>query len=485
MLSASFINPAWVALDSSRGVESTELKLFMRTSVLVSEYLIYVPAAWFCVRRVARLSQLGIGDNWILFVAFLMQPATMLVDHGHFQYNTVMQGLALGAISNAFADRLLWCCVLFVAALLYKQMALYFAPVFFAYLLGSCIVPETNLLRFLAIALVTVASFAAITAPHLLLALYDHYRDPLLVVQLERPPLFSFILEHLPLKLKQNTFAYAALLQETQLIHRVFPFARGLFEDKVANLWCAVHTVYKLHHLPTPLLTKAALLLTLLAIAPACAAVAAAPRPRVLLPALAAGAWAFFLCSFQVHEKSVLLPLLPMTLLLADENAGGITPGARAWVGWANALAAWTLYPLLKRDGLATPYAVLAWLFAYLLGLPPASWRLYGPVERSLALRTKVLHISFYVAMLGWHVVEKFVAPPEKKPDLWVVINCVVGAAGFGVCYLWCTWQAWEKSGLADRVVAAMKRYRAAPEEDKRKIEAESPEKNKKKGDKH
>ena len=466
-------------------MESTELKLFMRMSVLVSEYLIYVPAAWFCIRRLVRLSQLSIGDNWILFVAFLMQPATMLVDHGHFQYNTVMQGLVLGAISNILADRLVWCCMLFVAALAYKQMALYFAPVFFAYLLGSCVVLEANGLRFLAIALATAASIAVLAAPHLLGALLTHYRDPLLAVQLEHPPLFTFALESLPIRLAPNTLFYTTLLQSTQLVHRTFPFARGLFEDKVANLWCALHTVYKLHHLPTPLLTKAALLLTLLAIAPACAAAFVAPRKRVLLPALASGAWAFFLCSFQVHEKSVLLPLLPMTLLLADDGAGGISPRARAWVGWANALGAWTLYPLLKRDGLATPYAVLAWLWAYLLGLPPTSWRLYGPADPALPRGTKALHVGFYVAMLVWHAVEKFVKPPEGKPDLWVVMNCVVGAAGFGVCYVWCTWQAWVKSGLADRVTEIVRRFRSAPKDDKQEVETDSPDKKRKKGGKH
>lgn len=40
----SFINPLWFALDSSRGFESEESKVFMRSTVLVSDLLIYVPA---------------------------------------------------------------------------------------------------------------------------------------------------------------------------------------------------------------------------------------------------------------------------------------------------------------------------------------------------------------------------------------------------------------------------------------------------------
>ena len=31
-----------------------------------------------------------------------------------------------------------------------------------------------------------------------------------------------------------------------QVLHRLFPFSRGLYEDKVANVWCTVSMVVKL-----------------------------------------------------------------------------------------------------------------------------------------------------------------------------------------------------------------------------------------------
>lgn len=54
------------------------------------------------------------------------------------------------------------------------------------------------------------------------------------------------------------------------------------------------------------------------------AARAKSPAPTVkLLPhALFASAMAFFLFSFQVHEKSILLPLMPLTLLIAGKQPG-------------------------------------------------------------------------------------------------------------------------------------------------------------------
>ncbi len=42
--SAHWINPAWVVLDKSRGVETDTSKVFMRSTVVVWDMLVYVPA---------------------------------------------------------------------------------------------------------------------------------------------------------------------------------------------------------------------------------------------------------------------------------------------------------------------------------------------------------------------------------------------------------------------------------------------------------
>ena len=60
----------------------------------------------------------------------------------------------------------------------------------------------------------------------------------------------------------------------------------------------------------------------------------------------------------QVHEKSILMPLLPLTLLapLEPRLAALITP-----------VASFSLFPLLERDGQAVPYFALTTLAAVLL----------------------------------------------------------------------------------------------------------------------
>jgi len=173
--------------------------------------------------------------------------------------------------------------VAFCLALGFKQMALYYAlPVFF-YLLGQCRQPRHGLGLLLRLGVTVVITFSLMFLPFL-------HPDLLIVLR------------------------------------RIFPVARGLFEDKVANVWCAVDILIKLRKLfSIPMLIRASAVVTLLACLPAClpllSLVHLPPRRAVRLfpTALAAASLAFFLFSFQVHEKSILLPLLPITLLYPFE----------------------------------------------------------------------------------------------------------------------------------------------------------------------
>ena len=459
--SGSIIDPRWFALDTSRGFEDQLLKVYMRATVLVSEYLVYIPAAIILNRKLGRMRGVSTWENLVALAAILMQPATILIDHAHFQYNTVMLGFTLASISSMMAGRALWGCVFFVAALCYKQMALYYAPAMFAYLVGICMVPKPNVGRFLGIAFVTVLSFAICFAPLLLGAMYDQYRD-IPASPAEEVPLPTLITS-LPFSVNEKAWYFPPLLQLAQSIHRIFPFARGLFEDKVANMWCAIHTFHKLHNYPLGQMQRISTVITLVSIWPSTMIISLFPYRELLPWAMASTAWGFFLCSFQVHEKSVLLPLLPMTILLGSER--GLGTEMRAWIGWANMLGVWTLFPLLKRDELRMPYGVLTLLWAYLLGLPPTSLSLYfGRQSRKgeLKVLAKMLHLVFYAAMIAWHIGEAFVPPPEDKPDLWVVLNVLIGFAGFGVCFLWCSWQLILRSGLMEDYFGVRMRIEAA-----------------------
>ncbi|KAK4659381.1 Glucosyltransferase-like protein [Podospora pseudocomata] len=428
----SLIDPSWFALYKSRGVHDPNLKIFMRGTVMVSEYLIYIPAVVIFVRRFSRLSGVTSWSASISLAAILMQPGNILIDHIHFQYNTVMLGFVVASMSSMLAGRYLWSAVFFVAALGFKQMALYYAFPVFAFLLGSCFSPKINVLRFIRIALVTVIAFAILLLPFVLGA-YKEWKQG---IRSKPAPLPLF--QGLAAYLDPKAFYYPIVEQLVQMVHRVFPFARGLFEDKVANFWCALNVVVKIKHLPAELLQRMSLIATLASIIPPNLILLVRPRKDLLPLAFATTAWGFFLFSYQVHEKSVLLPLAPMTLLLAGSQ--GLSKEIRAWVGFANILGCWTMFPLLQRVDLRVPYAVLTLLWAYLLGLPPTSLSVYTLDGQASFKKivTALIHGAFYLAMALWHVLELNLQPPSDKPDLWVVANVGVGAAGFALCYLWC-----------------------------------------------
>jgi len=443
------INPDWFVLYTSRGSDDPILKVFMRATVLASEFVVYVPAAVVCVRRYSRLSNVSGWTASLALMALLMQPSLILIDHAHFQYNNVMLGFVLASMSGLMAGRFAGAAAFFVAALAFKQMALYYClPVFF-YLLGSCVFPRLKVWRLISIALATAATGVAMMLPLILGTLHDVHKgiDPRPNLDEPRPPLP--LLPQLSQHLNSEAVYYPILEQLAQLVLRIFPFARGLFEDKVANFWCTINLFVKLRNYPAELLQRGALAATLATSLPPSIVHFVRPHKPLLLPlGLATAAWGFFLFSYQVHEKSVLLPLMPMTLLLAGRD--GMATSTRAWVGFANILGAWTMFPLLRRVHLEIPYAVLTLLWAWLLGLPPTSMGAYldasQPKWAQIALG--MIHGTFYTVMIAWHVVEAAVKPPNSMPDLWVVANVGIGAAGFTLCYVWCFWKLLTESGL-------------------------------------
>merc|ERR1719341_1597466 len=150
----------------------------------------------------------------------LSLPPLILIDHGHFQYNSASLGLFLMAVAALMRGRDLTGSSLFVLALNYKQMELYHALPFFFYLLGLCWRQPTitsRITKLLAIGATVICTFALIWTPFILLG-------PESVLQ---------------------------------VLKRCFPFGRGLFEDKVANFWCSLDVVMKLrHNLSIPELAK-------------------------------------------------------------------------------------------------------------------------------------------------------------------------------------------------------------------------------------
>jgi alpha-1,3-glucosyltransferase len=272
---AGGIVPELVAFETSRGYEGVSGRVFMRCSVLLCDIILYIPVASLICQMVTRAhgKDGSTNSNAFLFqLACLAIPGLLLVDHGHFQYNGVCLALALCGAAAAIRDYDILGSVLFCLSLNFKQMSLYYAPVFFCYLLRKCLVQPTLAGKIWGVArlgITVVLTFGILWAPF---CVFHHAEET----------------------------CVSSLLQ---VLHRQFPFSRGIFEDKVANIWYTLSVVVDFRTLLSPSqLLSASLSLTLLLLTPTCWFLLTRPATLItLLLALISSSLAFFLASFQVR----------------------------------------------------------------------------------------------------------------------------------------------------------------------------------------
>lgn len=166
------LEPEMVTLTSSRGYETASSKVWMRTSVIVCDLLLYMPATvYFLTSWLRKSSSPRSSCHWNHFLSCLLlllcQPALVLIDHGHFQYNGVCLGFTILAIALLLNEKELWGSVAFCCALNFKQMALYYAPAFTCYLLSRCMYDHraSFWILFLKLATTVLGTFMILWSP--------------------------------------------------------------------------------------------------------------------------------------------------------------------------------------------------------------------------------------------------------------------------------------------------------------------------------
>lgn len=125
------IEPA--AMDLQRGYESESLKAYMRFTVLLVDMVFLIPALVLVSKQFNR------HISNLLLVTLLIKPDVLLIDHGHFQYNSLILGLTLLAFHCLLNKKYYLVCLLYTVAVHAKQMATYYSLGFLAALLGLTI----------------------------------------------------------------------------------------------------------------------------------------------------------------------------------------------------------------------------------------------------------------------------------------------------------------------------------------------------------
>lgn len=134
---------------------------------------------------------------------------------------------------------------------------------------------------------------------------------------------------------------------------------------------------------------------------------------------------------YAVHEKSILLPLLPLTLLALEESRS---------ILWLTHFAMFSMFPLLHRDKLVLAYMALYALFILVYFAPCGpGGRCHSTKTLDNTRKTKrgvdfIASIAFHPLIMGFlglcslilHVIYLTMHPPEKYPFLFEAVIMLI-----------------------------------------------------------
>ncbi|KAK9739810.1 ALG6, ALG8 glycosyltransferase family [Popillia japonica] len=395
------------------------IKLFQRLSVIIAD-LIYAYGVQQCCLILPKSWQ----TNVILPVLLLANVGLLMVDHIHFQYNGIMFGILLLSITKMLKERYLWSAFWFTILLNMKHIFIYLAPAYFIYMLRNyCLksnkafsIGFTNFIKLAS----TVVSIFLIT----FIPFYDHIN---------------------------------------QVFSRMFPFKRGLshaywapniwalynFCDKMAVLAGSRMNLHQINStasmtgglvqeythnvLPsiTPVLTIG---LTALLMIPGMLKLWKLERsPLNFLRFLIICALTSFLFGWHVHEKAILMAIIPLSILSIMD-----AEDARIFL-ILSTTGLYSLLPLLYPQNLL--------LLKVLLVVTYCSYAFYNlcnlyPLKKC-ERRLPLLNLSESIYILGLiplffyeNIIHTLLQLNQKLPFLPLMMISTYCAVG--IVYSWC-----------------------------------------------
>ncbi|KAM3416759.1 Alpha-1,3-glucosyltransferase [Cercospora zeina] len=409
------------------GYDSWQTIYFQRATVIVTE-LVLIGALYLFVSSASANEK---KRSHAAALSILLSPGLLIIDHIHFQYNGAMYGLLILSIVLARYQRggLLLCGAMFMALLGMKHIYLYLAPAWFVFLLRAyCLGPRS---------IFDIEWFNCIKLGASIVAIVVATAGP---------------------------FALEDLGQLPQIMSRLFPFSRGLCHAYWApNVWAMYSfsdrvLIYLAPYLKLPVDADAVnsvtrglvgdtsfavlpnipprltFVLTLAAQIPALLKLFAQPTWDNFVATITLCGYASFLFGWHVHEKAILLVIIPFSLLALKDRRflGAFRPLAVA--GHVS------LFPLLftaMEFPVKVVYTIL-WLVAFLITfdrLTPASEkpRIFLFDRFSLLYIAVAIPLIAYCSLLHQIV---FGAKYEFLPLMFTSSYCAVGVVGSWMGFL-------------------------------------------------
>ncbi|ODV91008.1 glycosyltransferase family 57 protein [Tortispora caseinolytica NRRL Y-17796] len=314
---AKLIDPKIVQLNNLN-YDSVSVIAFQRSSVIISELLLVSALSYLVNSLTYRPNGLARARRaFASALAVLLYPGFIIIDHIHFQYNGFLYGILVYSIAFALNKRYIACAASFTALLLFKHIYLYIAPAYFMFLLRSYALSQPT--SFSKIAALTKTAFTV------LFVVFVSFAPILVDTYLNDPTLDSVVDQLIQIKV------------------RLFPFSRGLchaywapnfwalyaFADRVLSFSYEILGIsYSKISSSTRGLVGDTAFAILPQITPKMTFILSAslellamlkllfyPSYERFLGCIVFCGFSSFLFGWHVHEKAILLPFIPMTLL--------------------------------------------------------------------------------------------------------------------------------------------------------------------------
>ncbi|CAF1199854.1 unnamed protein product [Rotaria sordida] len=295
---------------------SEKTKLFQRLTVIGSEIILAL-----AILSLLKSMQIGRKNHDIpmpiiqlLFaLSLLVNFGLILVDHIHFQYNGFLLAILLLSISCMYQNQYLMGAIWFSTLLNLKHIFLYIAPAYVVYLFYAFCIRQSSNCKSFVINLITLGMATLI------------------------PFIFSF-------------GPFILMNQLPQVLSRLFPFKRGLCHAYWApNVWAMYNVLDKalaiigrythlfqvrsisvsmtsglvqdIEHQVLPSITPAmTFILTIIFMIPSLFRLFRRCSKRTFLETIILCALTSFLFGWHVHEKAILISIIPLSLLAFDSR---------------------------------------------------------------------------------------------------------------------------------------------------------------------
>lgn len=397
---------------------------FQRLSVIISEIVLFLSLQYYVNVNAKQSHKKGV-QAFAIAGSIALSPGFLIIDHIHFQYNGMMYGILIFSIVAAMQNRLLLSGALFAILLCFKHIYLYLAPAYFAYLLrlyvfagNSKKITGIDFVRTFKLGLVIIGVFVLAFGP----------------------------------------FVY--LGQIPQVLSRLFPFSRGLTHAYWApNVWAiysfadrALIILYKLQNSASASVTRGLVgdvkftvlpdiepqltfFLTLFYQVLALIPLFMWPTVDRFLAALTLCGYASFLFGWHVHEKAILLVIIPFSFLALKDKRILTSFVPLVVAGYIS------LFPLIFTPGeelLKVAYTFV-WFVMFIYSFNNLVNVSYSPQRRIFLLdRLSLVYMVGFVPLMFSHYVIAQILPKYEFLKLMIVsVYCSLGIVASWCGFSW------------------------------------------------